>query len=133
VITTSGVLVSLLFGLAAVVTGADAFEAPTPARVLLVIALVLFVVAAVLGILVNAPTDRYQEADTRDLRRLTDARYWEGRGPIGSRRAGEVRIRMLEAARVTNHTKALLLLGATIAEIAAVGVLAGAVADILLA
>lgn len=80
VITTSGVLVGLLFGLAGAVIGQDDFTAPTTfARVLVVVALALFLVAAVLGILVNAPSERYQEADTRDLRRLTAAGYWEAR------------------------------------------------------
>src|SRR5215470_18460291 len=50
VITTSGVLVTLLFGLVAVVTGAKTFKLPEASHGWLIAAILLFVVATGLGI-----------------------------------------------------------------------------------
>lgn len=55
VITTSGALVTLLFGLTATITSAKTFTLPPAARDWLTPAAILFVAAAAAGILVNVP------------------------------------------------------------------------------
>ncbi|HEV8681174.1 MAG TPA: hypothetical protein VGS09_00135 [Actinomycetota bacterium] len=132
VITTSGVLVSLLFGLAAIVTSTEGFEAPYAARVLLAVALGFFLGAAVLGIAVNAPRG-YEEAASDNLRLLTEQEFWEARQAIGSRRAAEVRVEILQNARGANGRKARLLLWAMGLEVAAVAIVGAAVVVVLIA
>lgn len=131
VITTSGVLVSLLFGLAAIVTSAEGFEAPDTARILLTVALAFFLGAAVSGIRANTPRG-YQEALLQDLMRLTEQQFWEARSEIGSRRSAEVRVVILGNARAANGRKANLLAWAMSLEVGAVGIVGAAVVVILL-
>lgn len=132
VVTTSGVLVSLLFGLAAIVTQAEGFKAPPAARVLLVIALGLFLVAAGLSIRVNMPRG-YKEADVAKLRRLTEAEFWEARSEIGARRAAELRVNVLASTRLANGRKAKTLFWAMVLEVAAIAVVGAAVVVVLVA
>ncbi len=131
VITTAGVLVSLLLGLAAVVTSAKGFAVPDLARYLLAVALALFLGAAVTGIVTNWPRKYIEVADS-DLERLTQPNLWEGPVLVGSRRAAEVRVMILRKARAINRAKARVLNWAMVLEVAAVAVVAVSVAVILL-
>lgn len=132
VITTSGVLVSLLFALAATVTDIEGFEPPFAARVLLAFAMGSFLVAAILGIAVNRPRD-YEVTGQAGLRRIIEEQFWVGPSEIGSRRSAEVRVDMILSAREANRRKGKLLLGAMVLEVAAVALVGIAVAVILLA
>jgi hypothetical protein len=106
VITTSGVLVSLLFGIVAVVTNASGFTLPGSSRVFLVLALVLFVLAAVGGIIINRPLP-YLQIHHEDLRRVVDAEEnWNATSEIAARRVAEVQVSILERARQHNRSKA---------------------------
>lgn len=131
VITTSGVLVSLLFGLAAVVTESKTFQVPDAARYLLVLALVLFVGAAASGIVLNSPR-KYVEAHPDDLERLLRRDVWDASGSLGGRRSAEARVKILRKARTINDGKAKWLLRAVFLEVAAVAAVAIGVAVILL-
>lgn len=131
VITSSGALATLLFGLAAAVTAATGFVLPPGAKWLLVVAVPLFLVSAVLGILVNAPRE-YDEIATDELARVVDPQYWEAAGSIGARRAAEARITVLRSARKLNYSKAKQVYYALIIEVIAVAAVAAAVAIILL-
>jgi len=131
VITTSGVLVSLLFALAAVVTSAKNFDLPDNARVLLVVTLVLFVLAAVGGIVANWPLS-YHQVQTENLHRLISKENWNAPPGIAARRIAEAQVSILERARKLNLVKARALLAAMTTQILAVTALATAVAIILI-
>lgn len=130
VITTSGTIVTLLFGLAALVTKSDAFVLGTWQKIFLGSALVFFFVAAITGILVNKPMT-YEEAAPEGLRRLLEEPYWFGRVGIGSRRATEMKIAMLARARRQNDFKGSVLIIALSAEVAGIFLVAVAVLGVL--
>jgi len=129
VITTSAALVSLLFGLAAVVTANKHFVLPALGRVLLVLALLCFLAAAVQGIRTNWILS--YEVAVDDLKRLASPQWWDRPSSPAERRAAEVRIAILESARAANDQKAALLQQAMVCEVAAVFFVAAAVAVIL--
>jgi hypothetical protein len=126
VITTSGVLVTLLFGLAALSTKAsDTFVLAAGARTWLLWALGLFLAAAVVAILTNLPIG-YQAVDADAIRSRLKER------PIRSRDAAEkdvalTRVRALEDAKTKNGFKAGALVVAMGLEVGAVGCVAAAV------
>ena len=76
VISSSGTLVTLLFGLSAVATTAERFKLPGAAKPPLYVAAVLLVAAAVAGIVTNAPRSVKATALAR-LRPLVESPYWE--------------------------------------------------------
>ena len=131
VITTSGVLVSLLFGLAAVVTKSENFVLPIQAKDLLVGSLVLFVLSAVAGIISNWPL-RYVQLEVSDLERFTEPKIWSGSSETAARRVAEAQVMVLARARRLNLLKGSALLVGMIFEVAAVISLALAVTFILL-
>lgn len=131
VITTSGVLVTLLFALSALSTKSEpTFDLSDFASVVLAIALALFVGAAVLALIVNQPMD-YIAANPNDIEPLLEAT------PIASAEQARkdvalVRVIELRAARGCNGTKATWLVWAMALEVAAVVAVACAVLSILL-
>lgn len=131
VITSSGTLATLLFGLATVVTGTTGLSLSGTAKFFLVCAVPLFLASAVLGILVNAPRD-YDELGTDELARIVEPDYWQAAGSIGARRSAEARITVLRTARSLNLKKAKQLFWALIVEVIAVGAVALTVVLILL-
>lgn len=130
VITTSGALVTLLFALGSLVSGADSHELPTGARWLLISALFLFLGAAIGGIVANFPL-RYREVAIPALRSLTQPELWNRAGQSGTRRLAEAAVNVLERARDTNAYKVRALLVGLVLEVGAVVAVAGAVGVIL--
>lgn len=130
VITSSGVLVTLVLGLSALGTEAGTLALPQLARTLLIAAGASFVLAAVCGIAVNFPMP-YREVSIAALRRLTEARWWDNKVSPARRRTAEARIEVLAAARETNAWKVRFLLAGLIFEVLAVIGLAGAAAVVL--
>lgn len=130
VVTTSGTLVTLLFGLVAVVTKASDFEVTTGARWFIYVALGLFVAAAVCALATNFP-QKYEEADPDELQRLITEDYWQTSQGVGSRRSSELRVKVLRSARAAHTTKACLLRWALGIEVVAAGALAIAVVQLL--
>jgi hypothetical protein len=122
--------VSLLFGLAALVTQAKGFEAPLASRILLIVALILFLGAAVLAIRVNMPRG-YKEPNIDNLRKLIEPNFWGGRSQVGSRRTAELRVNVLASARLANGRKAKALLRAMVLEVAAIAAVGMAVVIVL--
>jgi hypothetical protein len=132
VITTSGVLVSLLFGLGAVVLKrAETLGLPLAARLLLVAALAAFVAAAGLGLATNLPRT-YTVVALADLRRMVTPGLWDRAERPAARRVAENRVELLAVARQLNGTKAQLLQWAVGAETTGVALVAAAVAVLLL-
>lgn len=65
VLTSSGTLVSLLFGLVAVISQGDGFTLPTPAKGPLYVGLIFFTFAAVAGLMCGLPLWGYKNVDDR--------------------------------------------------------------------
>ena len=121
VITSGGVVVTLLVGVAA------AFSDPqrrvtvsTAALSVLAPALVALVTAAVLSILVVLPR-KYQGVDPIALARLTEERWWNASFGPTDRRTAEAQLVVLTSLRGVNRNKAIMLSAALGSE--ALGVL----------
>ena len=130
VVTTSGSLVTLSFGFAAFIR-ADGSELTLATGVLLTLAMVLFVVAAALGLVVNS-TRSYEYISTKSLASLCTAEKWRSDAVEATRQISEMQVRVLERARANNASKARNLRHAVITELAAIAALGGATVASLL-
>jgi hypothetical protein len=132
VITTSGVLVTLLLGLAALSTKkADTFVLPAGADDALSIALVLFVAAAVSALLGNVPLkyDAVRPEDVKARLKEEDPRD----AAQAAKDIGLTRLNALTDAKRKNTWKGWLLIAALSFEIVAVGFVAYGVQEVLTA
>ncbi|TFV53160.1 hypothetical protein [Blastococcus sp. TF02A-35] len=129
VITTSGALATLLFGLTALVSGAEGFDLPRQAGGPLGVALVAFAVAALLALLTNVPLPYANAAlgDTADELRV----LWSKGREHALKLITGTRVKMLKRARAMNDVKAWLLIAAMLAEVIGVGAVAVAVGEVL--
>jgi capsid protein len=130
VITTSGVLVSLLFGLTAILTGAADYQLPEVSRIALLAALVFFVVAAIGGIVTNLPRS-YRGVTADALKKQIDER-WNDSAARAQREVALTDLKVIRRAKEQNSWKGRSLIIAIAAEILAVLCLAIAVGAILL-
>lgn len=130
VITTSGVLVTVLFALAALSTKrAQTLTLPGSARTWLAAALVLFFLSALAALVTNAPLI-YQAVKAEDVRK----RLREDPPRTAGEAAKDIaftRLDALESAKVLNSIKGWLLVLAMAFEAIAVGCVAVAVGIIL--
>jgi len=130
VITTSGVLVTLLFGLTALsVRRASTFVIPDAAAALLIAALIFFVLAAVLAIVTNLPK-RYEGVTVDALREAVKER-WEDSEAVASEMVALTRLKMLASAKRNNDLKGRALVIAMACEILAVALVGAAVGCVL--
>ena len=127
VITTSGTLVTLLFGLTAAITSAKNFTLPAAARDWLTPAAILFVVAAAAGILVNVPLF-YGKIE---MSRATLEPVWGDDAPDARAAVTDVRLRRLQAAQGVNSVKAWILVAGVALELAAVAMLTVGIVHII--
>jgi nitrate reductase NapE component len=128
VITTSGVLVTLLFGLTALsVRRESTFVIPDPAAALLIAALVFFVVAALL--ITNLPRP-YEGVTVGALRQAVKER-WADSEAVASEMVALTRLKMLDSAKKNNDVKGRALVAAMACEILAVALVGGAVGFVL--
>lgn len=130
VVTTSAALVSLLFGLVAVVTGVEEFTLTSAARPPLAVAMALFVVAGALGLLTNAPRN-YENADAKQLADMLEDRIWTESELRAKRRVAATQRKVFARAQKVNGEKARLLFVAMFVQVVAVLSLAVAVAIII--
>jgi hypothetical protein len=115
VITTSGTLVTLLFGLVAVLTGSKTFVFPSAGRDYLLAAVILFVLATSLGIVVNLPLFYKQTQLTgSDLKKV-----WNWPSGDAMAKIAVTRLVAIESAKKANAIKAWLLFAAGMAEFGA--------------
>jgi hypothetical protein len=125
VVTTSGLLVSLLVAFAALGLGEDAHAMMTHgARFLLVLSAIPFVTAAIFAVLANAPRG-YLSFDDRDIDRMVDDRDRDA--AIAVEMLAEINSRRLKSALHSNSVKATLLRLAVGLEVAGISALALAV------
>lgn len=120
VISSSGTLVTLLFGLSALATNVDAFVLSSATRIPLIFAAILLVLAAVAGIMTNAPRQRHAVGlDT--LAPLLDDEMWSADAKRALQATARTQLTIAKAARAANQRMARFLLSGIILEIAGVG------------
>jgi hypothetical protein len=128
VVTSSGVLVTLLLGLIAAIDGpqqtGDA-GLPPLAVAALSTATVLFVASAGGALLTNIPRN-YGLFSLEDLRRMVTRELWNAPSNHAERRVAEVTVELVDRARDHNRRKAQLLLWALCTEVTAVAATATA-------
>lgn len=130
VITTSGGLVTLLFGLVALATKeAQTYTLPALSTQLLVAAAIALTAAGVLGLLTNFAFG-YEEASIEGLRGLL-GREWGDSQLQGQVDVATTNIAILEAARNKNALKAWILRFSMLAEVVGVGLVAAAAIVVL--
>jgi hypothetical protein len=126
VITTSGVLVTLLFGLAALSTKErQTFVLPGASRVLLLVALGFFVLAIGAALATNVPLI-YRNVTPEALTGAVNGR-WSESPSAARRKVAYTRIDVLKSARSVNTVKAWILFGAMACELCALVIVAVAV------
>lgn len=130
VITTSGTLATLLFGLVAITTKTNDFRLPVQASGPLAVALTAFVAAALLALIANAPL-RYENVRVSDPQEeLWD--HWDKNRDDALQRITGTRLKVFRNAQTTNDLKAKFLVAALSAEVIAVVAVGLAVREILL-
>lgn len=130
VITTSGVLVTLLFGLTALTVRREStFAIPDPAAALLIAALVFFVLAALCAIITNLPRP-YEGVTVAALRQAVRER-WADSEALASEMVALTRLKMLASAKKNNDVKGRALAFAMGCEILAVALVGAAVGFVL--
>jgi len=125
VITSSGVFVSLVFGIGAVATSQH-FSVSASVRTVLSVAVAAFALAAVAGIVANWPM-KYQDLTLEQLEKWVTPTLWEKRADPAARRAAEARVNVLRRARGRNARKARALITAMVLQVIAIGLVAAAV------
>jgi hypothetical protein len=125
VITTSGVLVTLLFGLSALTTKAQGFVLPQRSQDFLVAALASFAASGVLAILTNLPL-QYEGVTVAALRTAVKER-WDDDAAEAERMTSLTRLKQLHTAKKKNNLKSWLLTGAMSLQVLAVIAVAAAV------
>lgn len=130
VISSSGTLVTLLFGLSALATKAQDFALPAPTRPPLYLAATLLVLAAIAGIVTNAPRRADVMALSR-LRPLIEGKLWHVPAFYAEQEVARTRLAMAENARTLNRKMAKWLLTAIILEIAGVACVTWAVISLI--
>jgi hypothetical protein len=129
VITSSGTLVTLLFGLTALATKAQNYQLPAPADIALAAAAVLFVLAALMGIAVNWAF-YYIEVEPDGLRGLQDEN-WAGDEGDAAKAVTAAWTDIIDDARSNNARKGKLLRGAMLVEAGGLTAVLAAVAIVL--
>ena len=132
VISSSGTLATLLFGLAALVSDREGFELPLWTRIWLIVGVVLFTAASILALTINSP-ERNRETSIEWMRKILQENYWKGDASKGAMRAAESRVNAIDEASEVNDGKAKRLRLAVTIEVAGVGAVALSVIGILLA
>jgi hypothetical protein len=127
IITTSGTLVTLLFGLTTAITGAKTFTFPAAARDWLTPAAILFVAAAAAGIVVNVPLFYGKiEVGRADLEPV-----WHDDAPDARAAVAAMRLERVNAAQGVNNAKAWVLVIGAVLELAAVAMLTAGIINII--
>jgi MFS family permease len=131
VIASAGTLVTLLFALVALVTKSQQYALPLASRFLIGVALVAFLTAAVLAILVIRPRE-YAVVDEQSLHALANNGAYSAPASIGGPKIAVAIIGLIEKSRYGNTKKAHFLIASVIAEVVAVVVLGLAVGVMLI-
>jgi hypothetical protein len=127
VITSSGTLVTLLFGLIAVVTSSKTFALPTRVHGWLAAAAILFVLAALAGIAMNIPLFYGQIIISEGELRAS----WGDTASDAQAAVTGARLKRLGQASKVNTAKAWILILSVLLELAAVIILTVGIFEII--
>lgn len=127
VITTSGTLVTLLFGLVAVITGAAHFTLPRSSHPWLVAAVIAFSLSALLAILVALPLPYGETEITSDQLR----EWWVDSLSDAEFAVAALQLRRIDTARRRNGIKVGLLMAALFCQLIGLAMLTTAVGLVL--
>jgi hypothetical protein len=130
VTTSSGGLVTLLFGLVAIVAEVPVTLSSSSVG-LLITAMILFVLAVVLGICVDWPIP-YGEPHGDWMKPLLTDHYWGAPSAVGSLASSKARYEIIGHFREQNAKKANVLIAAFICEVLAIAGIALVVAILLI-
>jgi Kef-type K+ transport system membrane component KefB len=125
VVSTTGILVTLLFGFSAIARDSEKLDVPSSAHLWFYLALAAFVIAASLALLANIPR-KYQGPKPAVLMAVIRTK-WGDPSNIARRRVSSTRIAMIESYQQVNRWKAIALAFAIGSEVAAVLFLAVAI------
>jgi hypothetical protein len=132
IVSSSGVLITLLLGFATFVRGKNDLIAPLPPRILLAAGLVAFLIAILLGLAVNQPLSKYYEpVPVQSLRRAVEPSNWKLDATEAARRVSERRVEEIDTWRDGNGRKATRLYVAGISQAVGIVFVAGAVLVII--
>jgi hypothetical protein len=126
VISSSGTLVTLLFGLSALATNASNFTLTASTKIPLILAAALLVLAAVAGIATNAPRQKHA-IGLDGLAPLLEDEPWSARAKNALQATARAQLTIARAAREANRTTAHFLLAGIALEISGVACIAWAV------
>lgn len=130
VISTSGVLVTLLFGLTALsIKSEPTFDIPDTSAGFLVAALLFFVLGALSALLTNLPRS-YEGVTVEALRRAVKER-WDDSEAAASRKVALTRLTVLQSAKGVNGQKSVALAAGMVCEILAVALVGIAMGFVL--
>jgi hypothetical protein len=131
VITTSGILATLVFGVAAFATQGQRLTLHPPDQALLASALACFVAAAVAALLAVLPR-KYEEAGVDRLKGRVSRDEWFQTDVVEAYRLdAKVGVDIIAASRTANYSKAKCLYTAVILDVLAVACVASAVGLVL--
>jgi hypothetical protein len=132
VITTSGAVVTLVFGFTAVVKGSTALHIPDTARLELLVAVVLLLIAVAMALVIGLPRT-YLEVEKEGLDQMVTENAWINPEAVEARRTtAEANVGIILSARGVNATKATLLSAAFVLEVLGIVSLALSAMAILL-
>lgn len=131
VITSAGVLVTLVLGFSAFGSARQATTISVPARVLLLAALLALLAAAVASLRINQPVDYSPLGVNKDLRMMLTDELWEDTSVVARRAIAEFRVGEIDRWREENGRKARRLQIAFIAESTGVALLVASVGVLL--
>lgn len=117
---------TLLFGLSALATNVEGFRLSTGTKVPLSLAAGFLVLAAVAGIMTNAPR-RKDAIAIATLAPLLDDKWWSSEAKDALQATARAELKIAEAARRTNHRTARYLLAGIVLEICGVACVTWAV------
>ena len=128
IVTTSGAIVTLLFGLVAVVTGAKHFKLPEISRDWLIAAVILFVIAIGLSVATAIIPVPYGGAtfEADQLRKV-----WNQPASAAMANVAEAQLELIPIAVRNNDLKVKFLISAVVGELLALSALAVAIILIL--
>jgi hypothetical protein len=127
-LTASGTMLTLIFGLTVLVTGKDAVFADRCAVDLLIAALAAFVVSAVVAIFVQTYGFKYRTPSREFLREVVDDNdNWGRRADDAARMWARRRVNTIASLREGNNTKAVLVAVSLWSQVIAIALLSGSV------
>lgn len=131
VVSTSGVLVTVVFGAVSLFTSADGYELPNQANGPIGVALGLFVAALLVALLTNLPL-AYPNVNAKGLDQIM-TEEWGQALPMAQRSLAGLLERQFVGAQRKNDCKAWLLVGAMFLQLCALISLALGAREILVA